>query len=105
MPSTVTVDSRSGYGQFRDKVVSVAVEDGKVRIEVEAPDVIFATGSGKATAKLGCSRADFELSENEFRRLLDQGELTLSTQVGDPGRRAKCAEGSLITLNLGLRPD
>jgi hypothetical protein len=105
MPSTVTVDSRSGDGQFRDKVVSVAVEDGKVRIEVEAPDVVFATGSGKATARLGCSRADFELSENEFRRLLDRGELTLSTQVGDAGRRASCVEGSSITVNLKVTRD
>ena len=99
------VDSANRYGQFRDGVVSVAVEDGKVRIEVEAPDVVFATGSGKATARLGCSRADFELSENEFRRLLDRGELTLSTQVGDAGRRASCVEGSSITVNLRVTRD
>ena len=99
------VDSANRYGQFRDGVVSVAVEDGKVRIEVEAPDVVFATGSGKATARLGCSRADFELSENEFRRLLDRGELTLSTQVGDAGRRASCVEGSSITVSLRVTRD
>ena len=59
--SSFEVDSANRYGQFRDGVVSVAVEDGKVKIEVEAPDVVFATGSGNATARLGCSRADFEL--------------------------------------------
>jgi hypothetical protein len=105
MPSTVTVDSRSAYGQFRDGVVSVAVEDGKVKIEVEAPDVAFATSSGMGKAALGCSRADFDLSENEFRRLLYWGELTLTTQVGDSGRYAKCAEGSSITVNLRITRD
>mgnify|MGYP007083356759 CR=1 FL=1 len=54
---------------------------------------------------VGCSRADFELSGNEFRRLLDRGELTLSTQVGDSGRHAKCAEGSSITVNLRITPN
>ena len=105
MPSTVTVDSRSAYGQLRDGVVSVAVEGGKVMIKVEAPDVAFATSSGKGKTALGCSRADFELSENEFRRLLDRGELILSTQVGDSGRHAKCAEGSSITVNLRITRD
>ena len=54
---------------------------------------------------LECTSADFDLSENEFRRLLDRGELTLSTQVGDAGRRAKCVEGSSITVDLRLKRD
>jgi hypothetical protein len=103
--SSSEIDSANRYGQFRDGVVSVAVEDGKVRVEVESPDVVFATGSGKATARLRCSRADFELSENDFRRLLDRGELTLARQVGDSGRHAKCAEGSSITVNLRITRD
>jgi hypothetical protein len=103
--SSFEVDSANRYGEFRDGVVSVAVEGGKVKIEVEAPDVAFATSSGKGKAALGCSRADFELSENEFRRLLDRGELTLTTQVGDSGRHAKCAEGSSITVNLRITRD
>ena len=103
--SSFEVDSANRYGQFRDGVVSVAVEDGKVKIEVEAPDVAFATASGKGKAALECSRADFELSENEFRRLLDRGELTLTRQVGDSGRHAKCAEGSSITVDLRLKRD
>jgi len=69
------------------------------------PNVVFATGSGKATARLGCSCADFELSENEFRRLLDRGELTLSTTVSDAGRRASCVEGSSITESLRVTRD
>ena len=32
--SSFEVDSANRYGQFRDGVVSVAVEDGKVKIEV-----------------------------------------------------------------------
>jgi hypothetical protein len=103
--SSFEVDSANRYGKFRDGVVSVAVDGGKVKIEVEAPDVAFATSSGKGKAALGCSRADFELSENEFRRLLDRGELTLTAQVGDSGRHAKCAEGSSITVNLRITRD
>jgi hypothetical protein len=103
--SRFEVDSANRYGQFRDGVVSVAVEDGKVKIEVEAPDVAFATASGKGKAALECSRADFELSENEFRRLLDRGELTLTRQVGEPGRHARCAEGSSITVDLRVKRD
>ena len=103
--SSFEVDSANRYGEFRDGVVSVAVESGKVKIEVEAPDVAFATSSGKGKAALGCSRADFELSENEFRSLFDRGELTLTTQVGDSGRHAKCAEGSSITVNLRITRD
>lgn len=103
--SQFDVSSANRYGQFKDGVVSVGVEDGKVRIEVEAPDVAFATSGGEVKASLNCSRARFDLSENDFRRLLERGELTLSTPVGNSGKHAVCAEGSSITVNLRVRGD
>ncbi len=103
--SRFDVSSSNRYGQFRDGVVSVGVEDGKVRIEVEAPDVAFATSGGEAKAALNCSRASFDLSEADFRRLLERGELTLSKPVGGSGKHASCVEGSSITVNLRVRGD
>lgn len=94
------VSNSNRYGQFNDGVVSAETDGGRVKIDVRAPDVAFSTAGGEAKASLNCSSASFELSESEFRRLIDSGSLTLTKGVGSSGKHAGCVEGSTVTLNL-----
>jgi len=98
--SGVEVSTANRYGNMGDWVVMAETDGGKVRMEVEAPKVTFSTADGGVKADLGCSGAKFELSENEFRRLLDGRSLTLTKDVGEKGKGRGCAEGSTITLEI-----
>ena len=91
------------YGEMGDWVVMAESDGGKVKVEVEAPRVTFSTADGGVEASVNCSGAKFELSENEFRRLVDGGSLTLTKDVGEKGKGKGCAEGSTITLEIRAR--
>ncbi len=99
-----TVGERNRYGQFNDGVVEAATEGNKVKIEVEAPEVTFTTGDGKAKASLNCSKALFELGTEEFRRLADAGAITLTREMrGGEGAATDCRPGSTITLEMTVK--
>lgn len=99
-----SVGERNRYGQFNDGVVEAATQGNRVKIEVESPEVTFASGDGSATARLNCSGASFELGAEEFRRLADAGAITLTHQVsGTRGGAEECRPGSTITLHLSVK--
>ncbi len=98
------VDAGSKYPGFYAGVVSAETENGNVKIEADAPDVLFSSPLGEASAKLGCFGANWTMSASDFERLLDRSEIVLTKDVSrEAGPAPGCRLGSAIKLKLKLK--
>jgi len=98
------VDPGERYPQFYAGVLGVTTEGGKVEIEADAPTVLFTSVPPGATAKLGCFSAKWEMTTNEFEKLLDRSEIVLKKDIGRPvGPSPGCRPGSTMTLYLKVK--
>jgi hypothetical protein len=102
-----TIAPEERYPQFRSGVVSaVTTENGQIKIEASAPEVVFHSDDGIRNAVMGCSMATWLISKTEFETFLKRGEMLLREDIGKPlGPSPGCRPGSTMTLYLKVKQE
>jgi hypothetical protein len=88
------------YPSLYDYVALGGSEEGKMEFKVMAPNVNFLSDDEKASASIGCGRADFEMSTEEFGKLMKSGKIDLKKGVSS----LECNKGSSIEVHIKIKP-
>jgi len=101
--STYTIAKGDKYPGMHQDVIMGYSEDGKMKIEVHSPEIVFKSSNGRIGRGLGCFGTDFEMSTSKFEQIIERGQLKMTKGVeakegGSPG----CDKGSSITLYMEM---
>jgi hypothetical protein len=88
------------YPSLYDYVALGGSEEGKMEFKVMAPNVNFLSDDEEASASIGCGRADFEMSTEEFGKLMKSGKIDLKKGVSS----LECNKGSSIEVHMKIKP-
>jgi len=102
-----TIAEGERYPQFHSGVVSaVTTENGQIKIEASAPEVVFRSDDGITNAIMGCFNATWVMSKTEFETFLKRGEIILREDIGKPlGPSPGCRPGSTMTMYLKVKQE
>lgn len=101
--STYTIDKGEAYPGMYHHVLMGSSEEGKMKIEVDSPRIVFKSANEHITRALGCFGTDFVMAKSEFEQFMEKGQLQRKKGVAVEGDASPgCKMGSSIILHMEM---
>jgi hypothetical protein len=101
--TTYEIDEGESYPGMHHHVLMGNSEEGKMKIEVDSPGIVFKSANGRISRRLGCFGVDLILSKAEFEQFMEKGKFQRKKNVAVEGDASPgCKMGSKIILYLEM---
>ncbi len=101
--TTYTIDDGETYPGMHHHVLMGSSEEGKMKIEVDSPGIVFKSANRRIGRRLGCFGADFVISKAEFEQFMEKGTFQRKKNAAVEGDASPgCKMGSKIILHMEM---